>query len=92
MGNDSREVSPTAGHIVVVEDDPFPRLLQVILDPGCDPERVQAFRHFLSLDLADFDGWLAQARAAAGPLYPSRVLLAGSDDALRAALPEATVL
>jgi phosphoglycerate dehydrogenase-like enzyme len=97
MGNDSCEASSTAaspagGHVVVVEDDPFPRLLQVILDPGCDPERVQAFRHFLSLDLADFDGWLAQARAAAGPLYPSRVLLAGSDDALRAALPDATVL
>lgn len=82
----------STGHVVVVEDDPFPRLLQVILDPGCDPERVQAFRHFLSLDLADFDGWLAKARAAAGPLYPSRVRLVGSDDALRAALPEATVL
>ena len=60
MGNDSCEASSTAaspagGHVVVVEDDPFPRLLQVILDPGCDPERVQAFRHFLSLDLADFE-------------------------------------
>ena len=82
---------PTS-HLVVVEDDPFPRLLQVILDPACDPQRVEAFRHFLSLDLPDFDGWLAKARAAAGPLYPSRVLLAGSDEALRAVLPEATVL
>jgi len=67
MGNDSCEASSTAaspagGHVVVVEDDPFPRLLRVILDSGCDPERVQAFRHFLSLDLADVDGWLAQAR------------------------------
>ena len=50
-----------AMHVVVVEDDPFPRLLQVILDPACEPVRVEAFRHFLSLDLADFDGWLARA-------------------------------
>jgi len=81
-----------APHVVVVEDDPFPRLLQVILDPGCEPARVEAFRHFLSLDLPDFDGWLARARAAAGPLYPSKVLLVDSQEALRAALPEATVL
>jgi hypothetical protein len=79
-------------HVVVVEDDPFPRLLQVILDPACDPARVEAFRHFLSLDLSDFDGWLARARAAAGPLHPAKVLLADSQAALHVALPEATVV
>jgi phosphoglycerate dehydrogenase-like enzyme len=79
-------------HVVVVENDPFPRLLQVILDPTVDPERTAAFGHFLSLDLPDFESWLATARAAAGPLYPARVVLIDSADGLRAALPQATAL
>jgi len=88
----SRSDGGAPAHVLVVENDPFPRLLQVILDPAVDPERVNAFAAFLSIDLHDFDGWLAQARAAAGALFPARVVLVDSFEAMHAALPEATAV
>jgi len=62
-------------HVLAVENDPFPRLLQVIFEPAVDPEQVNGFAAFLSIELHDFDGWIARARAAAGTLYPARVVL-----------------
>ena len=48
--------------MLVVEDDPFLRLLGVILDPATSPERIAAFADFFAHDLPDFDGWLQQLR------------------------------
>ncbi|MEQ1774298.1 MAG: NAD(P)-dependent oxidoreductase [Burkholderiales bacterium] len=78
--------------VVVVEDDPFPRMLKAFLDPGVEPERLAALADFFAHDLPDFAGWLAQLRAIAGPLYPADVRLVKDQGALRAQLPDATVI
>src|SRR5258706_14279943 len=66
--------------IIVVEDDPFLRLIQVILDPATPAARTAAFADFLAHDLPDFAGWLARLRARIGSLYPAEVRL-GADEA-----------
>ena len=62
--------------MVVVEDEPFPRLIQVILDPGAPPERAAAFSHFMAHDLPGLDAWCERVRARVGSLYPAEVRLA----------------
>lgn len=54
--------------ILVVEDDPFPRLLQVILDPAAPAARVAAFSDFFAHDLPDFTGWCAALGSRLGRL------------------------
>ena len=57
--------------IIVVEDDPFTRLIPLVLDPGASEERRAAFADFMSTDEPDFPGWCARVRNAAGSLYPA---------------------
>ncbi|HXG51571.1 MAG TPA: NAD(P)-dependent oxidoreductase [candidate division Zixibacteria bacterium] len=78
--------------ILAVEDDPFLRLLQVILDPLAPPERVAAFAHFMEHDEPDFAGWCERLRRRVTPLYPAEVRLARDPDELRAGLPGAAVI
>ena len=78
--------------IIVVEDDPFPRMLKAFLDPSIEPQRLAALADFFAHDLPDFAGWLAHLRAMAGPLYPAEVRLVKDQAALRAQLPDATVV
>ena len=78
--------------IIVVEDDPFPRMLKAFLDPTTAPDRLAALADFFAHDLPDFAGWLAQLRAIAGPLYPADVRLVADQDELRTQLPEADVI
>jgi phosphoglycerate dehydrogenase-like enzyme len=78
--------------VIVVEDDPFPRMLKAFLDPTIAPERLAALADFFAHDLPDFAGWLAQLRATAGPLYPADVRLVADQQALRAQLPDADIL
>lgn len=78
--------------VIVVEDDPFPHLLKVFLDPEAEPARVAAAADFFAHDLPDFDGWLARLRAMAGALYPAQVRFAGNADELAAHLPQATAI
>ena len=40
--------------VIVIEDDPFPRILQVILDPGTSTERRDAFAHFMAQVALEF--------------------------------------
>lgn len=77
--------------VIVVEDDPFPRLIQVILDPQTSAERRAAFANLMAHDLPDFDGWCERVRRNAPGLYPSEVRLVSSQEELRAALPGASV-
>ncbi|MGE0556987.1 MAG: 2-hydroxyacid dehydrogenase [Burkholderiales bacterium] len=74
---------------LVVENDPFLRLLGVILDPTTPAERVAAFADFFTHDLPDFDGWLNQLRSRLPHLNPARVTLVDSSDELHSALPDA---
>lgn len=75
--------------IFVVEDDPFPRLLQVILDPAAPAARIAAFSHFFAHELPDFSGWCERLRARLGNLHPAEVRLVADQAALRAGLPGA---
>jgi phosphoglycerate dehydrogenase-like enzyme len=78
--------------IVVVEDDPFPRLIQVILDPATPPARIAAFSHFFAHELPDLEGWCGRQRARLARVHPAEVRLVADQDALRAAMPGAAVV
>jgi phosphoglycerate dehydrogenase-like enzyme len=78
--------------IVVVEDDPWTRLIGVVLDPSTSEERRAAFADFMSPDEPNFAGWCEQLRARLGGLYPSTVRLVPSQAELRANLPPARAL
>ena len=57
--------------VLVVENDPFLRLLGVILDPEhTDPQRIVAFSDFFAHDLPDFNGWLTQLPHSRWPSSP----------------------
>ena len=58
----------SGGSLIVVEDDPFTRLIPIILDPKSPPDRLQAFADFMSHDESDFEGWLDKVRTRAGKL------------------------
>lgn len=75
--------------LLVVEDDPFTRIIQVVLDPEVEPARVAAFAEFFAHDLPDFTRWLAALRQRLGSLHPARVRLVASQGQLTAALPAA---
>lgn len=76
---------------LVVENDTFLRLINVVLDPSASAERIDAFAHFCLHDLADFRGWCEQIRQQAPNIYPSEVCLVDSQEELLANLPGATV-
>ncbi len=75
--------------VIVVEDDPFTRIIGVVLDPRTSAERRAAFARFFEHDLPDFEGWAAELRRKAGALYPAEVRLTVSPDEFHAALPGA---
>src|SRR5438876_10004517 len=75
--------------VLVVEDDPFSRITEVVLDPRCSAERLAAFAHFFAHDLPDFPGWCERVRRGASDLYPAEVRLLGEEDELAAAVPDA---
>ena len=77
--------------VIVVEDDPFLRLIAVALDPATARERIDAFADFFSCDLDDFDAWLQSVRRAAGGLFPAKVRLVTSAAECRGALSDAEV-
>jgi phosphoglycerate dehydrogenase-like enzyme len=74
---------------IVVENDVFTRLLEVILDPDCSSEKRRAFADFFAHDLPDFDGWIAQLRARNPALFPADVVYIDSVEQLHGALPAA---
>src|SRR5690242_9414940 len=88
--------SPVAGHqrrpVIVVEDDPFPRLIQVILDPAAPAERVAAFSHFFAHEEPDFTGWRERLRKKLKRIYPAEVRLVSDESSLLAAMPGASVV
>ncbi len=78
--------------IIAVEDDPFLRLIQVILDPATPPARVAAFSEFFTHDLPDFPAWCDGVRARLGSLYPAEVRLAADQAELQSSLLGARVV
>jgi phosphoglycerate dehydrogenase-like enzyme len=96
QAGEAGDPSPVTRHpsrpIIVVEDDPFPRLIQVILDPDTPAARVDAFSHFFAHELPDFAGWCERLRARLGNLYPARVRLVADQAALLGGLPGAGIV
>ncbi len=90
--NEKRATSNGRRPVVVVEDDPFPRLIQVILDPAVSAARVAAFSHFFAHELPDFTGWCERLRARLKRLYPAEVRLVPDQAGLLAGLPGATAM
>jgi len=78
--------------VIVVEDDPFTRLIKVVLDPGTTDERRAAFADFFAHDEPDFAGWCERVRRRVSGLYPAEVRLVSSQQELRASLAGAGVL
>ncbi len=77
---------------LIVENDPFPRLIGVILDPETPAERIAAFADFFKHDLPDFEGWLKTVRSQLPTLYPSRVVLVDDEAQMQQHLATADAL
>jgi phosphoglycerate dehydrogenase-like enzyme len=82
----------SASPIIVVEDDPFTRLIPLVLDPNADEARRAAFADFMSTDEPDFAGWCARVRAGAGKLYPAEIRMVSSEEEMRENLRDGVAL
>jgi phosphoglycerate dehydrogenase-like enzyme len=81
---------PTAkAPILVIEDDPFLRMVGIVLDPTTSAERYAAYADFFAHDDPDFDGYCARVRARIGALFPCQVRLVETPQDMRANLPGA---
>ncbi len=78
--------------VIVVEDDSFLRVIQLVLDPTAPGELFEAFAHFCAHDLPDFRGWCEQVRANVRHLYPADVRLVRGCDELLANISGANAL
>jgi phosphoglycerate dehydrogenase-like enzyme len=74
---------------ILVEDDPYLRLVPVILDPDVAPERVRAIADFMAHDIADFGAWCRDLREQVPVLYPAKIVMVADQTALRTAIPDA---
>jgi phosphoglycerate dehydrogenase-like enzyme len=84
---------PTAkAPILVVEDDPFLRVVGIVLDPATSAERYAAYADFFAHDEPDFAGYCARVRARVGGLFPAQVRLVETAGEMRAQLPGARAL
>jgi phosphoglycerate dehydrogenase-like enzyme len=75
--------------ILVVEDDPFLRLVGMVLDPATSAERRAAYADFFAHDEPDFDGYLARVRTRIGTFFPCQVKLVDTLADMHASLPGA---
>src|SRR5207245_5261593 len=77
---------------LVVENDSFLRLIQVILDPAAPADRFAAFAHFCAHDLPDFGGWCERIRGRVRDFYPADVRLVDNQAELLANVACAQVI
>src|SRR5215468_2602425 len=85
-------MASTSSPKLVVENDSFLRLIQVILDPAAPAERFAAFAHFCRHDLPDFRGWCERIRARSLTLYPADVRMVDGNTELLANAPGAVAI
>lgn len=74
---------------ILVEDDPYLRIVPVILDPGAAAEHRKAIADFMAHDVPDFDGWCRTVRDDNPHLYPAEIKLVGTQEELRAEIADA---
>ena len=75
--------------VLLVEDDPYPRVLRVILDPNAPDDLRAAFAHMLAHEIPDFREWCLQVRIEVAGLYPCEVRMVASQEELLAQLSDA---
>jgi phosphoglycerate dehydrogenase-like enzyme len=78
--------------VLVIEDDRFLRVVEIVLDPNASGERRAAYTDFFAHDEPDFDGWCAKLRLRVAKLYPAEVRLVEDQEALRENLADANAL
>ena len=78
--------------VIVAENDPFLRVVQIALDPDVSRERVAAFTDFFAHDEPDLAGWCAKVRSHAPALYPAQVRLVETQEELQQNLADAQVV
>jgi phosphoglycerate dehydrogenase-like enzyme len=78
--------------VLVIEDDRFLRVVEVVLDPKASEERRAAYADFFAHDEPDFDGWCVKLRQRVPKLYPAEVRMVEDQDALRKNLSDANAL
>jgi phosphoglycerate dehydrogenase-like enzyme len=78
--------------VLVVENDAFLRIIQIVLDPSTSRERIQAFADFFEHDLPDFDGYIQELRSASANAFPAEVRLVNTQEELLAAAPDADAI
>ncbi len=79
-------------NILVVEDDRFLRIVQLVLEPDANPQRFAAFADFFAHDEPDFAGWCGRLREQVKSIYPAEVRPVETQQALREHLPEAAAV
>jgi phosphoglycerate dehydrogenase-like enzyme len=85
------KAAANARPLIVVEDDPWLRLIAVMLDPDTAPHIVDGFTDFMDHDEPDFRGWCDRLRVLVPELWPARVKIVETEAELLTALPEASV-
>jgi len=73
--------------VLVIEDDRFLRVVEVVLDPKASAERRTAYADFFAHDEPDFDGWCAKLRQRVPKLYPAEVRMVEDQDSCARILP-----
>ena len=74
---------------ILVEDDPYLRIVPAILDARASEAHKRAIADFMRHDVPDFEAWCRVMSAEVPALYPAEIELVSSQDQLRAALPRA---
>lgn len=77
---------------VVVENDPFLRMVPLVLDPEASPEMMAAFADYFSHDVPDFAGWCADVRSRLPHLGGARVVLVDTAEEVARELPDCHVV
>ena len=75
--------------LILVEEDPFLRLVGIVLDPDTAPERLAAFADFFAHDEPGFADWCEGLRDQLPGIVPAQVRFIDDIDQLHAALPGA---
>ena len=74
---------------LVVEQDVFTRVIDVVLNDQCTADRRAAFADFFAHDVPDFEGWRQGLRDRCTRVDPSRVTFVETVEELHRALPDA---
>jgi phosphoglycerate dehydrogenase-like enzyme len=75
--------------VIVAQNDPIIRALQVVLDPKTDPERQAAIADYYSVDIRDFEDWRAKLRARLPGAFPAEMRMVDDQDQFASALADA---